>query len=127
MPLVRISHLAGKTPAYAAALSSSVHSALVEAFGVPEDDLFQIITEHASPGSLIAPASFLGIEHGAELVFIQITCAAGRTTEQKRALYAAIASRAASSTGVRPEDVIINLVETTRDNWSFGNGLAQFA
>ncbi|MBC7956075.1 MAG: tautomerase family protein [Cytophagales bacterium] len=127
MPLVRISHIAGKSPDYASALSASVHGALVETFGIPEDDLFQIITEHASPGALVAPKTFLGIEHSSELVFIQITCAAGRTIEQKRALYAGIAARAARSAGVRPEDVIINLVETTRENWSFGNGLAQFA
>jgi len=29
--------------------------------------------------------------------------------------------------GVRPEDVLINLVEVKKENWSFGNGIAQYA
>lgn len=29
--------------------------------------------------------------------------------------------------GVRPEDVFINLVEVKKENWSFGNGVAQYA
>lgn len=127
MPLVRISHVSGKAPEFAAALSSSVQRALVEAFNVPQDDLFQVITEHVSPGGLIGPSSFLGIEHTTELVFVQITCAEGRTVDQKKALFAGIASQASSRGDVRAEDIIINLVETKRENWSFGNGQAPFA
>jgi len=28
---------------------------------------------------------------------------------------------------VRPQDVFINLVEVRKENWSFGNGIAQYA
>ena len=31
------------------------------------------------------------------------------------------------SPGIRPEDVFVNLVEVARENWSLGNGLAQYA
>ena len=55
------------------------------------------------------------------------TCAAGRTKEQKIALFQEISSGLARETGVRPEDVIINLVENQRENWSFGRGEAPFA
>jgi 4-oxalocrotonate tautomerase len=29
--------------------------------------------------------------------------------------------------GLRREDVFVNLVEVEKENWSFGNGLAQYA
>jgi 4-oxalocrotonate tautomerase len=126
MPLVRISHPAGKPASFVAKLSRGVHRAMVETFNVPEDDRFQIITAHEASG-LVGPDEFLGIAHTPDLVFVQITCADGRTVEQKKALYRAIADRLSQDTGVRHEDVIINLVETRRENWSFGNGLAPFA
>ena len=99
----------------------------MEAFNVPEDDFFQIVTEHAPATSLIGPSSFMGIEHSEDLVFVQITCAEGRSVDQKKALYEGIVARLAKDAGVRKEDVIINLVETKRENWSFGNGIAPFA
>jgi 4-oxalocrotonate tautomerase len=126
MPLVRISHITGKSPIQIAAMSQGVHRAMVETFNVPTDDYFQIITEHAPTTGLIGPSTFLGISHTADFVFVQITCAEGRTIEQKKSLYAAIAINLERGAAVRTEDVIINLVETERENWSFGNGLASF-
>jgi 4-oxalocrotonate tautomerase len=126
MPLVRISHVEGKPATFAAELSQGVHRAMVETFNVPADDYFQIVTDHAATSGVIGPKSFLGIAHSPDLVMVQITCAEGRTSEQKKALYRAISGNLSSS-GVRREDVIINLVETKRENWSFGNGEAPFA
>ncbi|MCA3563059.1 MAG: tautomerase family protein [Methylocystis sp.] len=125
MPLVRISHAAGKTTAFAEALSKGVHDAMVETFNVPKDDVFQVLTDHGA-GLRVTP-SFLGIDHGPEPVFIQITCSEGRSVDQKKALFAGIASRLAAEPGVPADDIIINLVETKRENWSFGRGLAQYA
>jgi phenylpyruvate tautomerase PptA (4-oxalocrotonate tautomerase family) len=127
MPLVRISHVDGKHPSFGLALSRGVHEAMVDTFGIPPDDYFQIVTDHAASRGVIGPKAFLGIAHTAELVIIQITCAEGRTVEQKKALYAAIADILSEVPGVRREDVIVNLVETKRENWSFGNGQAPFA
>lgn len=126
MPLVRISHTAGKSAASVEALSKGIHQAMMETFGVPADDYWQIITEHIPQTGLIGPISFLGIAHTADLIFIQITCAEGRTLDQKKALYAAIANNVSKGADVRAEDVIINLTETKRENWSFGNGKASF-
>jgi 4-oxalocrotonate tautomerase len=126
MPLVRISHVTGKTSAQVTAMSHGVHRAMVETFNVPADDYFQVVTEHAATTGLIGPAQFLGIAHTADFVFVQITCAEGRTTQQKQALYASIAANLAADAGVQAADVIINLVETKRENWSFGNGIAPF-
>jgi 4-oxalocrotonate tautomerase len=127
MPLVRISHPADKSAAFSAALSQGVHRAMVETSNVPEDDFFQVVTEHASGVGLVGPSVFLGIEHTRDMVFVQITCAEGRTIDQKKALYARIAEKLSADARIRKEDVIINLVETRRENWSFGNGLAPFA
>jgi 4-oxalocrotonate tautomerase len=127
MPLVRIALPAGKPPDVAAALSKSVHAALVETFAVPADDYFQVVTEHVPNAGLMGPRQFLGITHTPDMVLIQIACSPGRTLDQKRALYAAIADRCHAATGLRREDVIINLLETARENWSFGNGLASYA
>lgn len=125
MPLVRIAHTAGKPAAYAEALSRGVHAAMVATFNVPEDDVFQVVTEHG--GGLKVSPSFLGIAHGPEPVIVQITASEGRSLEQKRALYLAIVDNLAANPGVPRADVIINLIETKRENWSFGNGGAQYA
>ena len=89
-------------------------------------DRFQVHTDHP-PARLVFDPSYLGIARSAGVVFIQITLSAGRTLQQKKALFAAIARNLGTSPGVRPEDVFVNLVEVLKENWSFGNGVAQYA
>jgi len=126
MPLVRISLREGKPAAYRKAVGDAVHQAMVEAINVPPLDRFQVITEH-KPDGLIYDAEYLGIRRTDEVVFIQITLNAGRALELKKALYARIVDLLKQNPGVRPEDVFINLTEVPRENWSFGNGVAQYA
>ena len=126
MPLVRISLQEGKPAAYRRAIGDAVHRAMVETINVPALDRFQVITEHPSEGLIYDP-TYLGIERTGGIIFVQITLNAGRSTEQKRALYARAAELLAESPGVRPQDVLISLVEVARENWSFGNGEAQYA
>ncbi len=126
MPLVRISLRKGKSPEFLRDLSNSVHAALVSQANVPADDLFHILEELESH-QLIAHPTYGGVNRGDGLVVIQITLNAGRTVEIKRALYADIAKRLQESIGVRPDDVLVSLVEVTKENWSFGNGLATYA
>jgi 4-oxalocrotonate tautomerase len=125
MPLVRIQLPPGKPAAFARAVSAGVHQALVEAFKVPEDDLFQIVT--SGDGEIVRSARYLGIEYGPDFTIVQITANEGRTVEQKKALYEAIADRLEADPGLRRQDVVISLVEVKRENWSFGNGEAQYA
>lgn len=99
---------------------------MVEAISVPAQDRFQIITEHPAD-SLIYDPSYLGINRTDDIVFIQITLNSGRTVDQKRTLYKRITELLAKEPGVRPEDVLVNLVEVAKENWSFGNGVAQYA
>jgi 4-oxalocrotonate tautomerase len=126
MPLVRIALRKGTTPEFRRALSDSVHRAMVETIKVPEQDRFQVITEHDA-SSLVYDPSYLGISRSDSVVFIQITLSAGRTLEVRKALFARIAQLLRESPGLRPEDVFVNLVEVAKENWSFGNGVAQYA
>jgi 4-oxalocrotonate tautomerase len=126
MPFVRISLREGKSAAQRAAISEAVHQAMVETINVPADDRFQVITEHAG-GGLVYDPKYLGIDRGDGFVLIQITLNQGRTVEMKRALYRRIAERLAESPGIRKEDVMVNLVEVPKENWSFGNGEASYA
>ena len=127
MPLVRIDHASGKATAYRFAISQGVHDALIRTFNVPDDDRFQVIGEHAPGTALVHSQSYLGIEYSNELVIIQITISDTRTLDQKKALFAAIADNLAQNPGLRPQDVVISLIEVKKENWSFGNGVAQYA
>jgi len=126
MPLVRIDLQTGKDAAYRQKAGQIVYEAMVACTGVPKDDHFQIIGEHAADNFIFDP-NYLGIHRSNDLIMIQIVFNEGRAVEQKRALYKAIADGLATSLNVRPEDVFINLVEVKKENWSFGNGVAQYA
>jgi phenylpyruvate tautomerase PptA (4-oxalocrotonate tautomerase family) len=126
VPLVRISVNRKPDGAFASAIGDAVHRALVETMNVPVDDKFQIITS-ADSSQIVYPPEYLGVRHSDAIVIIQITLNSGRTVEQKRALYAKIADSLAVAPGIPRSDVIINLVEVVRENWSFGDGIAQYA
>jgi phenylpyruvate tautomerase PptA (4-oxalocrotonate tautomerase family) len=125
MPLVRIDLTEGRSAAQIAALGDAVHRAIVETIDVPPLDRFQIITAHP-PGFLIADPEYLGVKRSKDVVVIQISLNEGRTVEKKKALYAAIVRNLAADAGFRPEDVLVNLLEVTKADWSFGNGVAQY-
>jgi 4-oxalocrotonate tautomerase len=126
MPLLHISLRAGKPEAYRQAIFDSLYRAMRETFNVPEDDQFMTITEH-DDANFRYGASYLGIARSDDLVFIRITANNTRTVEQKKALFRRIAELLGESPGIRPEDVFASLVEVAKENWSLGNGLAQYA
>lgn len=125
MPLVRIDLRKGKNATHRQAIGRVVYEALLSV-GVPKNDRFQVIGEHEAETFLFDP-DYIGIHRTEELVIIQITWNEGRSTVQKQALYKAIADGLHSVVGLRPEDVFINLIEVKKENWSFGNGEAQYA
>ncbi|MGN4188785.1 tautomerase family protein [Burkholderia gladioli] len=126
MPFTRIAVREGRSVEDRRALSAGVHRALQRAFNVPEDDIFMLVTQHAAE-DFIFGRRYLGIERSDDLVMLQITVSDTRTREQKRELYRLIVEELGASPGVRPEDVLISLVEVKLDDWSFGMGLAQYA
>lgn len=126
MPLVRVSVPAGNGAAYLAAIGESIHRAMVETINIPPGDRFQIFTEHEK-GTLVIDPAYLAIQRSEEAILVQITISAGRSVQLKKALFARIAERLGESPGLRKEDVVVNLVEVANENWSFGNGIAQYA
>ena len=126
MPLVRISLMKGKPEDFGQKVGEIVYQAMVDTINVPVKDHFQIITEHDSH-SLIYDPTYLDIQRTPGIIFIQITLNEGRTVKLKKILYQTITERLHSGLDVRREDVFINLVEVKNENWSFGNGIAQYA
>jgi len=126
VPLVRIDLAKGKPAQYAKTVGEIVYEAMVEVLNAPKDDKFQVITEHPLPG-LNFPPSYLGVTYSPDIIFIQITLNQGRTVELKKAFYNRIARDIHERLKTRTEDIIINLVEVTKENWSFGNGIATYA
>jgi phenylpyruvate tautomerase PptA (4-oxalocrotonate tautomerase family) len=125
MPLVRIDTTQRFDASTRRAIGDATHRALVETMKVPVDDRFQVIVGHPDEALNITP-TYLGIAHGKDPVVIQVTLNAGRTVEVKQAFYARLAEEL-HALGVRREDVIVSLVEVGKENWSFGNGEAQYA
>src|SRR5215471_7315977 len=126
MPLARIDLPAGKPASYRRAVADVVYEAMVETLKAPKDDRFQVIAEHAADTLIIDP-TYLGIERSADALIIQLTLNEGRTVEAKQAFYKAVADGLRARVGLRREDVFIGLVEVRKENWSFGNGIAQYA
>ena len=125
MPLARIDLVRGKSADYKRTIGDVVYEAIVDILKAPVNDRFQVITEHA-PESHIADEGYLGIKRTQDCVFIQLTISVGRTVEQKKAYYKAVADGLHERLGLRREDVFVNLVEVAKENWSFGNGVAQY-
>ncbi|MCC8962131.1 tautomerase family protein [Bradyrhizobium sp. Pear76] len=125
MPLTRVSLRRGKPAAYRKAILDSLYRAMRETFDVPEGDRFMTVSEH-DDGDFIYGADYLGIRRSDDLGIIQITVSNTRPVAQKQKLYRRIAELLTESPGLRAEDVFINLVEVLPENWSFGNGEAQY-
>jgi 4-oxalocrotonate tautomerase len=126
MPLVRVSLRRGKPAAYRKAVLDGIYRAMRAAFDVPDEDRFMMISEHDETDFSYSQ-TYLGIARSDDLILIQITANNTRTVDQKKAFYRQIVENLRDDPGVRPEDVFINLVEVLKENWSFGNGIAQYA
>jgi 4-oxalocrotonate tautomerase len=126
MPLVRVALRQGKSAAYKQAIGDGIYQAMLETFGVPKEDRFVVVSEH-DESEFQFSKTYLDIARTDDLVIIQITANNTRTVEQKKAFFARIAELLSQNPGLRKEDVFINLVEVAKENWSFGNGIAQYA
>ena len=126
MPFVRIDALRAD-PDRLDGLGRAVHEALVDAIGIPADDLFQVLTSHdGSTGTFRYDPDYLGVHGDDGVVYVDITMRAGRTDEQKKALYAKIAELAGQYADTEPRNVFVTLHENQFADWSFGNGIGQY-
>ena len=126
MPLINISLRAGKPEAYRQAIFDSLYRAMRETLSVPEDDQFMTMTEH-NAANFRTSTSCYGVSRTEDTVYIQFTVFDTRTTEQRKALFKRTAELLGDKPGIRPENVFIVVMESAKENWSVGHGVAQFA
>ncbi|WP_429809134.1 tautomerase family protein [Ensifer sp. B1-9] len=126
MPFTRISLLAGKSPEYLASVSDSLDRALVECFEVPEKDRFVAIHQH-QPGELIFDRTYRGGPRSRDYIFFHITTGRERSPETKARFYRRLAECLADAPGVRPQDVMVTIVNSTFEDWSFASGISAAA
>lgn len=124
MPLLRISMLAGKPEAYRQAIMDGLYEAMRDTLGIPDQDQFMAISEHDA--SNFRTGNGYGVDRSNNVVYIQITVFDTRTREQKVALFKRIAELFGKNPGIRPEDVFVQILESAKENWSVGNGVASF-
>ncbi|MGF6774104.1 4-oxalocrotonate tautomerase [Paraburkholderia sp. GAS199] len=127
MPLVRINISQTASKEVVRTVSDVVYDAMITVANVPQHDKFQIITRHAADELVYPEEGYLGVTYSPQIVFIQVTWNAGRSTDTKKAFYQAVAEGIHTKAGIRKEDVWISLVDVAREDWSFGNGEMQYA
>lgn len=126
MPLTRIDMAKGKSGAYRIAICDALYRAMRETFAVPEEDRFMVVNEH-EPENFRYSRSYLGIARSDDFILVQITANNTRSVDQTKAFFARAAELLAENPGLRKKDVFISIVEVGKENWSFGNGIAQYA
>jgi 4-oxalocrotonate tautomerase len=127
MPLVRVDLSKDASQEVVRAVSDTVYEAMVNVANVPKNDRFQVISRHSSDELVYPAEGYLGVSYSPGIVFIQVTWNSGRTIDVKKAFYKAIVDGIHAKAGVRKEDIVINLVDVAREDWSFGNGEMQYA
>jgi 4-oxalocrotonate tautomerase len=127
MPLVRVDLSKDASQEVVRAVSDTVYEVMVNVANVPKSDKFQVISRHSSDELLYPTEGYLGVSYSPGIIFIQVTWNSGRTVDVKKAFYKAIVDGIHAKAGVRKEDIVINLVDVAREDWSFGNGEMQYA
>jgi phenylpyruvate tautomerase PptA (4-oxalocrotonate tautomerase family) len=127
MPLVRIDLNKDAPSQRVRVVSQAVYGAMTDIANVPVNDKFQIVTRHSADEIIYPDEGFLGVKYSPELIFIQVTWVGGRSTDVKKQFYRRIADEVHKKAGVRKQDVWISLVDSGREDWSFGNGDMQYA
>lgn len=127
MPLARIDLSKDAPPERVRVVSEAIYRAMVEVANVPVHDKFQVVTRHA-PDEIIYPEEgYLGLNYTRDLIIIQITWVSGRSVDVKKKFFRRIADEIHEKAHVRKEDIWISLVDTNREDWSFGDGEMQYA
>lgn len=121
MPFTRISLRDGKSPTYIQAIADSLDRALVDAFEVPENDRFVAIDQHRD-GELIFDRTYRGGPRSDDFILFHITTGRTRSADTEARFYRRLVDNLAAAPGVRPEDVMIVIANSTFDDWSFGSG-----
>jgi phenylpyruvate tautomerase PptA (4-oxalocrotonate tautomerase family) len=123
MPLIQISLAEGKSQKYIKAVADGVHRALLTAWKIPKNDRFQVITE-CKKSHFLFDKTIWGVKRSDNVILIYIT-SIKRSKEMKLKLYQELVKVLGKNPKVREEDVFVSIVTVGREDWSFGNGIAQ--
>ena len=127
VPLVRIDISKTASRERVRDVGNAVYNAMIRVANMPNYDKFQVVTRH-EPDEIVYPEEgYLGIDYTPDLIIIQVTWVGGRSTEVKKKFYQHIADEIHARQGVRKQDIWISLVDSGREDWSFGNGEMQYA
>jgi hypothetical protein len=124
MPLLRFDLVEGRSDAELKALLDAAHGAMLEAFGVPARDRYQIVHEHKA-SRMIVEDTGLGIPRTDKIVMLQVTTRP-RGTAAKQLFYKLLCEALEHQCGIASSDVMVSCVDNTDADWSFGLGRAQF-
>ncbi|HEY1442667.1 MAG TPA: tautomerase family protein [Mycobacterium sp.] len=124
MPLLYIDLIEGRTPSEVRTLLDAIHDTVVEAFGVPPRDRYQVVHTHPAH-EIITWDTGLGIDRSPRQVVLHVV-SRRRTRAMKENFYELLASSLAERCGLDPADLIVSITENDDEDWSFGYGRAQF-
>lgn len=124
MPLLRFDGIEGRDENALKDLLDTAHNVMVEAFGVPKKDRYQIVHQHA-PHEMLIEDTELGFKRTENLAVISMVSKT-RTKEQKERLYSLLPERLQKECGISPQDLMVSITENGAAEWSFGRGEAQF-
>lgn len=116
MPLVKIEIIKGRDAHYKTAILDGIHSALVEAFKIPDYDRNQRLYELERENFEFSNTKT------EQFTLIEITVFKGRSLEAKKNLYSAIVRNLGKSPGIKGTDIIIVLHEPPLENWGIWGG-----
>jgi phenylpyruvate tautomerase PptA (4-oxalocrotonate tautomerase family) len=124
MPLIRIDMMEGRSDDEIKALLDATHRVLVAAFNIPERDRYEIVHEHPRSHFVVQDTG-LGIPRTRDCIVFHITTRP-RKREDKEKFYKLLCRELETKCGILPSDVVVSMVTNTDEDWSFGNGRAQF-
>ena len=123
MPLITINITEGMIEESIDHLQKTIHACFVRAWGIPENGGFYVINEYKKSRMRIN-RSMWGIQRSDQPpLLLQIT-SSPRSKELKIKLFRVLAEELEKQ-GIRKEDLFISISPTQREDWSFGNGIAQ--
>ncbi len=121
MPFIRTAIPSDSTINYKNGVVDGIHQALVDAIGMPQDELFNLVSKY-NPDEFFYDRQFNGIARSDAVVVIEITMRRGRSDAMKRDLYAKITENLFKNAEISPKDVFIFMHENDYSDWSVGNG-----
>ncbi|MCI1904131.1 MAG: tautomerase family protein [Enterococcaceae bacterium] len=124
MPLINVDLYESFPEEKLTCLLNTIHQTVVESFLVPERDRYQVVRKHPKNEMMIQDTG-LGLVRSEEVIVLTIF-SRKRSTERKQHFYQLLAANLKQALQIRPEDLMVSIIENGDADWSFGMGEAQF-